>query len=74
MSPESEIRALDNVVLSCLTVNTIVSDSKLLAFFEEDKDGVVFPKWDPLVKSAKIMGATVHGIMIDNISFCNIIF
>lgn len=71
---KAEMQSLDNAFLSCLSVNMIKSNSNLLAFFEEDKGGVVFPNWDLLVISTKIMGALVHRIMIDNETFCNIIF
>lgn len=71
---KTKICALDNAVLSRLLINMIMPKSKLLAFSEEDKDGVAFLNWDPLVISAKIMGAVVHGIMSENRSFCHILF
>lgn len=71
---KAKMQALDNVVLSCFPVSTILSDFKLLTISKEDKDRVVFPNWDLLVIAAKIMGVTIYKIMINNSSFCNILF
>lgn len=67
------MQALDNVHLMYLPVNTVVPKSNLLTFTEEEKEGVVYPSWDPLVISAKIMRELVHHIMVDNGAFYNII-
>lgn len=70
------MQALGNAHSMCLLStpsNTILPNSNLLAFTEEDNDGVVYPNWDFLVISAKIMGVMVHHIMVDNRAFYNII-
>lgn len=48
--------------------------TNVLALSEEEKDGVIFSNWDPLVISTRIMESLVHCIMMDNWAFCNIIF
>lgn len=69
-----ELHAMSNVHQIFLPVNQATKRTNSLAFLDEDKHGVQFPNNDLIVISMKITVVLVYLLLVDNRSFCNILF
>lgn len=63
-----------NVHMLCLLENVVAEEDNSIRFSDQDKVGVIYPNINPLVISTKILGVTVHRLLVDNGAFCNILF
>ncbi|KAL6558618.1 hypothetical protein OROMI_018968 [Orobanche minor] len=68
-----ELQALAGVHVVAPPEPTI-SKNVVLSFSNQDREGLLCPKEDALVVSTGILGKTIDRILVDNGSFCNIIY
>lgn len=71
---KAELREMENARRVCLPINAVVQEANSIQFGEQDKTGIVYPNVDPVVIKGKIMGMTVHRLLVDGDAFCNILF
>ncbi|KAL8555746.1 hypothetical protein ACS0TY_003525 [Phlomoides rotata] len=71
---KAELRHIENINLVAPPPEPTICRDYTLFFSNADREGVLCPKNDALVISAKILGITVDRILIDKGCYCNIIF
>lgn len=71
---KAELRVIDHINLVNAPLEPTISKNAVISFSTSDNEGILYLKNYALVISAIIHGMIVDRILVDNDSFCNIIF
>lgn len=71
---KAELRVMVNTRKMVLPMNIVTQEVNSIQFREQDKAGLVYLNFDPLVIKTNIMGVKVHRLLVDSGAFCNTLF